>query len=442
MFDNQGLPLTAANIEATSTYNAAVTDWLNYRLSAMPALKKALELDPGFCMAHCLRGSMLMAFNSAAVHDAAQSALRSAQNSLAAATTRERLHVVALDALVNGNPQSACARWEQVLADNPLDIVALRLHHYVSLWAGQRQHLSFAPSAVLPSWTPDVANYGNVLGMLAFGLEELGAYEDAESFGREAAARNPDDLWAVHSVAHVMEMQQRPSDGVDWLNYPLNQWADRNPFRGHLWWHRGLFLLELDRLDEALNLYDSSIHDASSEFFMDVHNSVSFLVRLEFKGIDVGNRWDELADCAESNTDRHALPFTDIHHVLALARCGRSKQARAHVQSMKDCANRGENHVAQVLRRVAIPICEGLIDYEDGVHASALETITTYRPRLGEIGASNAQRELITLIAIEAARRSRRESVLRHLSRERSFAMRIARRDQFLPRDGRQSTTA
>ena len=106
-------------------------------------------------------------------------------------------------------------------------------------------------------------HYGNLLGMVAFGLEELGLYDMAERYGRDAADQNPDDLWAVHAVAHVMEMQQRAAEGIKWLDYSLDHFRDFNPFRGHIWWHKGLFLIESESLDAAVSLYDHAIHDLS-----------------------------------------------------------------------------------------------------------------------------------------------------------------------------------
>jgi hypothetical protein len=49
--------------------------------------------------------------------------------------------------------------------------------------------------------------------MHAFGLEETGRYGRVEESGRRAVALNPADAWAVHAVAHVMEMQDRHGEG-------------------------------------------------------------------------------------------------------------------------------------------------------------------------------------------------------------------------------------
>ena len=62
-------------------------------------------------------------------------------------------------------------------------------------------------------WDPDVPGYGYVLGMHAFALEETGDYARGEESGRKAVEINPCDVYAIHAVAHVMEMQGRQEDG-------------------------------------------------------------------------------------------------------------------------------------------------------------------------------------------------------------------------------------
>ena len=66
----------------------------------------------------------------------------------------------------------------------------------------------------------DLPGYGNVLGMLAFGLEECGDYAEAEKAGRRSVEISPEDLWGIHAVAHVLEMQGRLADGAAWLDQP------------------------------------------------------------------------------------------------------------------------------------------------------------------------------------------------------------------------------
>lgn len=427
MVDNQGLALSSANPQAIDALNESMTALLSYRVSAMPLLKTALERDPTFCMAHCLRGYMFLMFSSFEVYDKARAALADARRHEGSANARESAHVQALQLWLDGDLQQACARWESILAEHPRDILALRLHHFTSFWMGRAAPLVSLPAAVLPAWNERLPNYGNVLGMIAFGLEENGQYERAERYGREAVTFNPDDLWAIHAVAHVFEMQGRHKDGIQWLDHPIVHWSDRNPFRGHLWWHLGLFLIEAGRLEEALVLYDQAIYDSKSDFYLDIQNAAAFLVRLQFKGVDIGSRWTVLGDHAQAHKDDHALAFTDIHRVISLGRAKRFDEARGLISSMKEYAAQGDLHVAQVLRRVGVPICEGVLAFEQGEYEKALRILMLHKSLVFEVGASNAQRQVISQYTIEAARRAGAQAVARQLLHEQEFMADLAR---------------
>ena len=121
---------------------------------------------------------------------------------------------------------------------------------------GYSQMLRDRVARVLPHWHRDVPGYGFILGMHAFGLEEAGDYARAEASGREAVALNPRDGWAVHAVAHVLEMNGRTEEGVGWLRDSAGSWAPGNMFAYHNWWHLALFHLDRGEIAEALRLFD------------------------------------------------------------------------------------------------------------------------------------------------------------------------------------------
>ena len=251
---------------------------------------------------------------------------------LGAATRREQLHVKALEAWAAGDIMRACFHWEEILTDAPLDLMALKLHHTMTFYTGRSQVMRSVVSSVLGAWNDKVPEYGCVQGMYAYALEECGAYEDAERWGRQAVERNPGDLWALHSVAHVLEMQGRSAEGVKWLDYTPEQWAHKNPFKAHVWWHGALFLLAQGQNDRALDLYDKALCSVNSETYVDVSNQAALLKRIELSGVDVGERWQALAEHSEKRIHDHMLPFRDAHFCLALAANGNFEVARQHIE--------------------------------------------------------------------------------------------------------------
>ena len=271
--DAQGLALTTESADAASRFDRTITDYLEYRAGAMGSLKSCLEADPGFVMAHVLQGYLMMLFGSNAMNDKVAGSIAAAEAGSNQVTAREKAHIAALRAWLSGDLIKSNGIWDQILFEHPTDILALRLQHFNAFWMGRNQLLRDGIARVHRAWSPDMPGYGAMLGMYAFGLEECGDYEQAEAYGRESVALNPNDLWAIHAVAHVLEMQGRADDGLTWLNQPADAWTDRNPFKGHVWWHTAMFALAKGEYDRVLDLYDNSIVPDPSDFYLDVQNS-------------------------------------------------------------------------------------------------------------------------------------------------------------------------
>ena len=417
--DCRGLALTTASEVAAEHIDKAVTDYLDYRTTAFGHVRSALEQDPAFVLAQCFRGYFLLMLENKAILPKVRQTLDEIRPNLAAATPRERLHVQALEAWAAGDIMKACLEWEQVLTDNPLDLLALKLHHTMSFYAGRSQVMRSVVASVLGEWDDAVPGYGCVQGMYAYALEECGAYEEAEQWGREAVERNSGDLWAIHAVAHVLEMQGRSAEGVKWLNYTPEQWAHKNPFKAHVWWHAALFFLAQGEYDRALRLYDHELCSVNSETYVDVSNQAALLKRFEISGVNVGDRWKALAEHSEKRIHDHMLPFRDAHFCLALAANKDFAVARRHIKSMADFAAQTEGWRAEATRKVLIPLCQGMVAYEEGAYGKACDLLWTVRNEIVSIGGSHAQRDLFAQLICDSAVRAHNLPVARSLLSER-----------------------
>ena len=421
--DVRGLPLTTGSEAAAGHYNAAIDDFFEYRLSTGKRVKQALEADPDFAMAHCLQGYLFMLFGTNTVLGRAQAALDAARAAGGdRITAREATHIAALGAWIGGDMDRSCAIWDQILLDHPRDLLGLRLQHFALFWMGRSTELRGGPAGVLHAWDQAVPGYGNLLGMLAFGHEECGAYAEAEAAGRKAVELNGEDLWALHAVAHVLEMQGRLEEGLAWLDYPDGAWDDRNPFRGHLWWHRALFQLERGDHDAALALYDRAIHPDPSDFYLDIQNAAALLARLEFLGVPLGARWSELAEQLEGRLDDHVLAFTDANAMMALAAAGRSEAAGRLLTSLKAFAATPGNAAAATMEPVAIPVCAAILAYHEGDFGRAVDLLLPLRHAFIRMGASHAQRDIFHQYLLEAAIAGGRLALARALLSERTLA--------------------
>lgn len=408
--DRRGVATSATDQAEIDAFDDAFELFLDYELAAGSALKQALADHPGSVLATALRGYMTLMLETVAVQPKVASLAETTLAERDHATERERLHLRALGQWAAGDVRAAASTWDRLLAQDPLDLLALKLHHYTTFWTGRAGVLLATVESVLDAWDETTPGYDHVLGMHAFALNETGRYEQAEAVGRRAVAANPQDLWSVHAVAHALEMQGDLAGGDALFDLDPDRWATKNPFVGHLWWHAGLFAWNRGDYDRVLALYDERLRPASTEFFLDLQNLSSLLTRLELARVDVGHRWDELGDYAADRIGDHVLTFTDVHCGLTLLRTGRTEDLTAFTTSLR--AHRAAHSADEpsgpttIGLDVAIELCHGFELAAAGDPAAAATRLAAVRGDLAPIGGSHAQRDLFDLVLIDLAERA------------------------------------
>jgi tetratricopeptide (TPR) repeat protein len=373
----------------------ALSEYLSWQGDPVATLNGALESDPGFVLAY----STIAALNclGGVTGDAApvREALAAADNVGRALSERERLHLAGAKGWADGDISRAAASWEQALRADPADLLALRLAHDTHFFLGASDKLRDVPLSVLPAYADNKSQLGFVLGMAAFGLEETGAYAAAERAGREAVELNPGDAWAVHAVAHVLEMQNRTAEGIGWLRGLEPHWTPALALAVHNWWHEGLFLIELGRLDEALAVYDDHIAVVEPAMVLDLLDAAALLWRLELLGVDVGDRWQQLAPKWLAHAEDHVLAFNDLHIAMTLAGAGDEAQANALEASIERYVGVHKGTNAEVSAALGLPVIRALRAFRSGDFARTIGLLRPIYQRLAPVGGSNAQRDLI-----------------------------------------------
>lgn len=411
-FDTRGLQISTASARAAAAFDHLVTGYLTYRADTSARLKALLEVDPDFALAHCVKGYFAMlAFKQSLVPVAVQAA-RTAQSLADGATPREHSHIAALTAWAEGELDRAIAIWESILRTHPLDVVAFRLAHFVNFWLGRPQDMVASVERAMPAWSEDIPGYATILACRSFAHEEAGNYLAAEPSGRRAIELDPAELWAAHAIAHVLEAQGRRSEGIQWITALSPHWEGAHNLQHHLWWHCALYKLEYRDYAAVLDLYDTRFRDLagpltldSPDVYIDVQNAASMLFRLQRLGIDVGKRWEELADKAEARIGDCQSAFTLPHWLMALTATGRSAAAQRMIEAMRVFAeDRGT--VPVIVRDYVLPIAEAQLAHAAGRHARALDLM---RPVIGEmyrLGGSHTQQDVLEQLFLDAALRA------------------------------------
>jgi hypothetical protein len=418
--DAQGLAISVASASATAAFDAAVETYLDYSAATADRMEAALAADPGFGLAHCLKGCLVMlTYKQANVAIAAASAAEARRCMAVGATPRERRHLAALDAWIAGDVEAAITVWETILAEHPLDVVAFRLAHFLYFWLGRPDGMLASVLRVAPHWSAAVPGHGAVLASLCFAHEECGHYTEAEAAGRMAIEADARNLWAAHGVAHVMEMQGRRREGLAWIAALRSGWQSGNNLRHHLWWHAAMFHLELGDTDTILCLYDSEFRDLASplttampDLYIDVQNAASMLFRLGLHGVDVGRRWHELASHAEARIGDCLSAFTLPHWMMALAATGRDAAASRMLQAMRDFAQSAGTTPALV-GRYALPVSEAVLAHARGQPARAVALMRPVIGGLYRLGGSHAQQDVLEQLFLHAAMQAQADDDIR-----------------------------
>jgi tetratricopeptide (TPR) repeat protein len=423
MKDALGHEISTGSAACATALDAATFAYLGFKTNTAQHVNTALDVDPGCMMANVAKGYFTLLISNAAFAGAVDKRIAAAEAAAGAATARERLHLQALKSWRVARNDEALAAWEAILAAHPHDLLALRLAHFAYFWTtGDARRMRSSVERAAARWSKDLPGQGFVLGMQAFGCEETGDYAMAERHGRAAVEANPEDLWGVHAVAHVLEMQGRHEQGWRWVEANEAPARAANNFQFHLAWHRALFLLEAGRLDEMLEVYDRKVRDlaaplvqAQADFYIDVQNAAALLMRLELLELDVGSRWTELADKAEKRIGDHIILFTVPHWMMALSACGRWEQSDGLIAVMRDYARTSGASEADVVARVAIPACEAVRAHRRREFGAAVDALFPVRSEIVRLGGSHAQRDILWQIMTDAAARAGRAAQARQL---------------------------
>jgi tetratricopeptide (TPR) repeat protein len=330
---------------------------------------------------------------------------------------REMLHLRAARAWTAGDLQTATRALERALVLNPRDVLALKVAQDLYFFTGSRLDLRDVAARVLRSWPEGQPGWGYVQGIYAFGLEENADYRQAENRATAALADNPRDVWSVHALAHVYEMEGRQREGSAFLSATLPDWQ-RSYFAVHNWWHRALYHLELGDVKEALALYDRSIRASRSTEWLDIIDAAALLWRLALFGADVSSRATELATDVEPLMDTAPVYiFNDWHAVMAFGLAGWQQQAdRVLTNNTKLTAPTNRSAAAQA----GLALLGGFRAYAAGHPEQALNRMIDIRQTANVVGGSHAQRDVIDLTLIAAAARVGDEGLARALADERT----------------------
>ena len=416
--DSSGVPVSSTNRQSVDGLDRALGLFQGYFNDPLAEIDAVLAADPDFVMGHCFRAGLFLISSEKAAVPELEATVAEIEKRVKQANSRERGHLAAAKAWAAGDYHDAVGRYGDVLAAYPRDAIAMQFAHQCDFLLGQSRMLRDRVAWVLPHWSKDETTRGFLLGMYAFGLEEMGHYKEAENAARDALDRNPRDAWGVHALAHVFEMQGRNAEGIDFLETTASNWAPGNGLAYHNWWHLALFYLDRKDFARVVELYDRAIHPGPTEVAMELVDAASMLWRLQLAGHDVGSRWDDVVAVYEKQTTDGYYAFNDLHAMMAFASTGRRDAADRLLSTLARRAGDADSN-GRMTREVGLPACQAFAAFGQGDHDRAIELLRPVRLVANRFGGSHAQRDVLDWTMVEAALRGGRHGFAEAIANER-----------------------
>ena len=401
--------ITAMDGAAAASCSLAVENFIQRKSDVVPHLLNAMDADPECGFATTLFGLLMHGARNANLCPQIADALSRARVLQPSMTERERLYVDALGCFTQGKLYDGIACFETILADHPTDALALALCQSELFWLGDMNRSLGISSAVDYAWSESVPGYADYLAVRAFDLEEDCQYVAAEAAGKKSVALRSTNIWGAHAVAHVLYMQGRHQDGIDWLEPLQNEWGGCNQLTFHVWWHQCLFHLERGEHEAVIEYYDQWVRNRDHplmqlvpDLYIDIQNGASMLWRLEHAGVDVGDRWEEMADLVLTRLEDMSNPFTSAHFAVVLAAVGNYSACDQLIKAMQSTTADEAFPLSVRYQSGALPAARAAIAHRRGAYDQVVELLMPARGAISDMGGSHAQQDLFYQILVDA----------------------------------------
>ena len=383
--DGQGLEVANADANAIEALDFLREEWLVFG-KRFDRFMAAADAEENCALLPVLAANLVLSMNSVEGRALGAKYLARAQamtQTVARAIgPRERAWLDATQAWVDGDTDKSLAIHEKMVAEWPRDLLAGKLGQLHAFNQGDAEALLRIGERLL-AVDPDNPH---VRGMHAFALAECNRLDEAEAEARRAL----ESPWAQRALVQCFERRCRLVEGVSFLTSTGRTWQDGK-------WHLALFLIDLDRTEEALALYGELADEVSA---------ISLLARLELRGVDVGDRWQDVASYLGGRLHDHFVPFLDLQYLYALARAGKQSAVTEMLASLEDRGEQARPFEREAWADCAVPAAHGLAAHARRDYAEAARLLGQAMPHLRPIGGSIAQRALFGAIHVDALIRS------------------------------------
>ena len=248
--DRYGLPITTTSQAARDAYIAGADGVLAAGDTDKADLRRAIEADPDFALAHIAlaRASFIVADVATA-----RAGVARARELAPKLTPREQGHINALALAMEGRPVDSFEATKAHLAAYPRDamVAAPATGVFGLIGFSGRQGREPEQVAFLEPLRKHLADDWWFQGVYAFALEELGRLDEALDQIERSMKTNPRNAHGAHIKAHVLYEMGEDKKGLDYLEGWLPAYAREGMMHCHISWHVAMFAMILGDFDKA-----------------------------------------------------------------------------------------------------------------------------------------------------------------------------------------------
>ena len=275
-------------------------------------------------------------------------------------------------------------------------------------YVGDRDMLRDSIARILPIWETasnrPLKSY--LYGMYAFGLSETNMVERGEKEARHGLELNDYDGWATHALTHALEYQGQTAAGINFIKATHADWVKSDIIKPHIDWHWALFEIEQGNPEIAEDIMMNQMLNKGSEMIMlDFVDLASLIYRLKIAGRQVANACSSarLKKFLNEHAYDHALMFNDLHMYFILEDCVDDEYRKDFLRTLRETYETLNGDSVHVYRHVGQHIIHAIDQFQEKNYAGVVNLLYPIRNKIHQIGGSNAQRDLFSLLLIHSA---------------------------------------
>jgi uncharacterized NAD(P)/FAD-binding protein YdhS len=397
--DPLGLPLSTT-AEAAACYNAGLESLMRLQSGCEAFLQEAVELDPGFAVAHA---ALAMLGHEAGADVDVRAALDAARGAARhRADERERSLVDVVGRRVEDLRRSGATALMEHITRHPRDVLAVSAAVPTIAFSGVTDIQQEAWELV-EGLAPAYGDHWWYISLLAFTRQDQSRFDEAGLLAESALSCEPTSGHAVHAQTHVLYETGKHDTGRGWLDHWVTESGRGASHRAHFSWHAALHELALGDTEAVRQRYYTQLAPPTVTGVRALIDSASLLWRWTVTTA----AWDAAAGCTAfageaapppvesvleaagpELVDRPQTPFVAMHAAIALAAAGDLPRL-ARLRS--ECQRSSE----PTTRTTVATVCDALIAAGEQDWSRAWRLLSDVLPGLPRVGGSAAQREIV-----------------------------------------------